>query len=84
MPKSDPTIAALFETLLPNDERIVLRPMFGHKAAIVSGNMFTGAFGKHVFVRLDEPSRVELLRVAGATRACGRAVRQQKLGKKGR
>jgi TfoX/Sxy family transcriptional regulator of competence genes len=66
MPKSDPTIAALFEKLLPNDERIVIRPMFGHKAAFVSGNMFTGTFGKHVFVRLDEASRVELLRVAGA------------------
>ena len=66
MPKSDPTIAALFETLLPTDERIVIRPMFGHKAAFVGGNMFTGTFGKHVFVRLDEPSRVELLRVAGA------------------
>jgi TfoX/Sxy family transcriptional regulator of competence genes len=66
MPKSDPTIAALFETLLPTDERIVIRPMFGHKAAFVGGNMFAGAFGKHVFVRLDEPSRVELLRVAGA------------------
>jgi TfoX/Sxy family transcriptional regulator of competence genes len=66
MPKSDPTIAALFETLLPTDERLVIRPMFGHKAAFVSGNMFAGTFGKHVFVRLDEPSRVELLRVAGA------------------
>ena len=66
MPKSDPTIAALFETLLPTDERIVIRPMFGHKAAFVSGNMFTGTFGKHIFVRLDEPSPVELLRVAGA------------------
>ena len=27
---------------------------------------FTGTFGKCVFVRLDEPSRVELLTVAGA------------------
>jgi TfoX/Sxy family transcriptional regulator of competence genes len=66
MPKSDPTIAALFETLLPIDERIVTRPMFGHKAAFVSGHMFAGTFGKHVFVRLDEPSRLELLSVAGA------------------
>jgi TfoX/Sxy family transcriptional regulator of competence genes len=40
--------------------------MFGHKAAFVGGSMFTATFGKHVFVRLDEPSRVELLRVAGA------------------
>ena len=66
MPKSNPTIAALFETLLPTDERIVIRPMFGHKAAFVSGNMFTGTFGKDIFVRLDEPSRAELLAVEGA------------------
>jgi len=66
MPKSDPMIAALFETLLPIDERVVIRPMFGHKAAFVSGNMFTGTFGKDIFVRLDEPSRAELLAVDGA------------------
>ena len=46
--------------------RVAIRPMFGHKAAFVNGNMFTGTFGKHVFVRLDEPSRAELLTVAGA------------------
>jgi hypothetical protein len=39
MPKSDPNIAALFERLLPTDERIVIRPMFGHKAAFVNGHM---------------------------------------------
>jgi TfoX/Sxy family transcriptional regulator of competence genes len=66
MPKSDPKIAALFERLLPTDARVVIRPMFGHKAAFVNGHMFTGTFGKYVFVRLDEPSRVELLTVAGA------------------
>jgi TfoX/Sxy family transcriptional regulator of competence genes len=66
MPKSDPQIAALFEKLLPADGRIMIRPMFGHKAAFVSGQMFTGTFGKCIFVRLDEPSRVELLTVAGA------------------
>ena len=66
MPKSDPTIGALFEMLLPIDERVVIRPMFGHKAAFVSGKMFTGTFGKDIFVRLDEPSRAELLAVDGA------------------
>lgn len=66
MPKSDPKIAGLFETLLPADERIAIRPMFGHKAAFVNSHMFTGTFGSHVFVRLDEPSRAELLAVAGA------------------
>jgi hypothetical protein len=63
MPKSDPKIAALFERLLPTDERIVIRAMFGHKAAFVNGHMFSGTFGKHIFVRLDEPSRVELFSI---------------------
>jgi TfoX/Sxy family transcriptional regulator of competence genes len=67
LPKADPKIAALFKTLLPTDERVVIRPMFGHTAAFVAGNMFTGTFGKHVFVRLDEASRSELLTVSGAT-----------------
>jgi len=58
MPKSDSKIAALFEQLLPTDERIVIRPMFGRKAAFVNGHMFTGTFGTYVFVRLDEPSLV--------------------------
>jgi TfoX/Sxy family transcriptional regulator of competence genes len=66
IPKSDPKIGALFERLLPTDERIVIRPVFGHKAAFVGGHMFTGTFGKYIFVRLDEASRVELLTVAGA------------------
>jgi TfoX/Sxy family transcriptional regulator of competence genes len=66
LPKSDPKITALLERLLPADDRIVIRPMFGHKAAFVSGHMFTGTFGNYMFVRLDEPSRVELLTLAGA------------------
>ncbi len=67
MPKADPKTAAIFQTLLPSDSRIVIRPMFGHRAAFVNGYMFAGTFGPHVFVRLDEPSRADLLAVAGAT-----------------
>jgi TfoX/Sxy family transcriptional regulator of competence genes len=66
IPKSDAKIAALFETLLPADERVVIRPMFGHRAAFVNGHMFTGTFGSQVFVRLDEQSRTDLLAIAGA------------------
>src|SRR5260370_19319806 len=61
LPKSDPKVAALFDRLLPSDKRIVIRPMFDHKAAFASGHMFTGTFGKYIFVRLDESSRVQLL-----------------------
>jgi len=68
MPKADPKTAATFQTLLPADPRIVIRPMFGHTAAFVNGHMFAGTFGAQVFVRLDEPSRAELLAMAGAKR----------------
>ena len=66
VPKSDPETARLFETLLPHDPRIVVRPMFGHRAAFVNGNMFAGTFGADVFVRLDEHSRSELLAISGS------------------
>src|SRR5712664_11983 len=66
VPKSDPETARLFETLLPHDPRIVVRPMFGHRAAFVNGNMFAGTFGADVFVRLDERSRSELLSISGS------------------
>lgn len=67
MPKVDPKTAATFRELLPNDPRVTVRPMFGHTAAFVNGLMFAGTFGSHVFARLDESSRAELLGVPGAT-----------------
>ncbi len=68
MPKSDPHTAAIFQALLPDDPRIAMRPMFGHAAAFVGGNMFAGTFGTHVFVRLDQDSRET---TAGDTRRSG-------------
>ena len=66
MPKSDPETAQVFEALVPEDARITIRPMFGHKAAFVNGHMFAGTFGTDMFVRLDDRSRDELLAVPGA------------------
>jgi TfoX/Sxy family transcriptional regulator of competence genes len=66
MPKADPKTAALFRTLLPLDDRVTVRPMFGHTAAFVNGNMFAGTFGPEVFVRVGDPARAELLAIPGA------------------
>ena len=66
MPKADPATAASFRAALPNDARIAIRPMFGHTAAFVNGNMFAGTFGSDVFVRLPEAARSELLALEGA------------------
>jgi TfoX/Sxy family transcriptional regulator of competence genes len=67
MSKADPRTATLFRSLLPDDPRVTVRPMFGHAAAFVNGQMSAGTFGSHVFARLDESSRAELLAVPGAT-----------------
>jgi TfoX/Sxy family transcriptional regulator of competence genes len=67
MPKADPSTATLFRTLLPNDPRVTVRPMFGHTAAFVNGLMFAGTFGRHVFARLNAALRAELLAVPGST-----------------
>jgi TfoX/Sxy family transcriptional regulator of competence genes len=67
MPEADASTATLFRTLLSNDRRVTVRPMFGHTAAFVNGQMFAGTFGSHVFIRLNESSRAELLAVPGAT-----------------
>ena len=66
MPKADAGTQAFFESILPTGAGITVRPMFGHRAAFVNGNMFSGSFGVDVFVRLDDASRSELLAVTGA------------------
>src|SRR5438309_2837069 len=66
MPKGDPATMKAFQALLPDDPRIVVRPMFGHKASFINGNMFAGTFGPDVFVRLDAPDRSALLALDGA------------------
>ena len=57
---------ALFESLLPADPQVTVRPMFGNVAAFCNGNMFYGVLGSQLFVRLAEPERGELLGQTGA------------------
>jgi len=59
---------AFFLSLVPRDTRVKVRPMFGNDAAFVNGNLFTGLFGKDVFVRLPEEEQAELLKAKGASR----------------
>jgi TfoX/Sxy family transcriptional regulator of competence genes len=53
-PKSDDESKALFRTLVPDDERVTVKPMFGAVAAFANGYMFMGLFAADLFVRLDE------------------------------
>jgi len=67
MPKADREIEAFFRSLLPDDDRITVKPMFGHAAAFVNGNMFAGTFGRQVFVRLSEDEGTILMKEKGAS-----------------
>jgi len=56
----------LFRTLVPDDTRVTVRPMFGNLSAFVNGNMFFGIFGTDFFLRLSTEDQKELLKNKGA------------------
>ena len=66
-PRPDETSKAFFQSLLPDDPRILVRPMFGNFAAFVNGNMFLGLFGSDIFVRLSQADRAQLLEEEGTS-----------------
>jgi TfoX/Sxy family transcriptional regulator of competence genes len=70
MPKSDSDTRTLFESLLPDDPRVQKKPMFGHLAGFVNGNMFAGTFGEDLIVKLPPADRDELLSIDGAAPFC--------------
>jgi TfoX/Sxy family transcriptional regulator of competence genes len=59
-PKSSPEARDEFRAVVPDDERVSVRPMFGSLAAFVGGNMFMGLVSDELFVRVGEPDRVRL------------------------
>lgn len=67
MPRPDDEIKEFFASVMPEDARIQLRPMFGNLAAFVNGNMFAGLYGQQIFVRLSEPQRAKLLEHEGTS-----------------
>ncbi len=67
IPRPDEDSKEFFRSILPDDSRITIRPMFGNISAFVNGNMFAGLFGDDLFVRLSDESRKELLEEKGAS-----------------
>ena len=67
MPRADEATKAFFESILPDDPRVKVRPVFGSVAAFVSGKMFSGVFGNDVSVRLPEGERAQLLKEENAS-----------------
>src|SRR3954451_1266929 len=59
-PKSSADARDAFRPLVPDDERVTVRPMFGSVAAFVGGNMFMGLVHDELYVRLAGPEREQL------------------------
>jgi hypothetical protein len=66
MPKPTEADRERFRSLVPDDPRVAVKPMFGNLGAFVNGNMFMGLFGSDVGVRLAPGDAAELLAVEGA------------------
>ena len=67
VPKASDAAKALFASVVPDDPRVEVKPMFGNLGAFVNGNMFAGLFGDRIGVRvLDESARAELAATEGA------------------
>ena len=66
MPGSSEEANAAFRELLPADEAVNVRPMFGNLAGFVNGNMFTGLFGDDLFVRLPPEDADRVVAEGGA------------------
>ncbi|MBT2497985.1 TfoX/Sxy family protein [Agromyces sp. ISL-38] len=67
IPKPSDAAKALFTSSMPDDPRVVVKPMFGNLGAFVNGNMFAGLFGDRIGVKvLDEAARAELEATEGA------------------
>jgi TfoX/Sxy family transcriptional regulator of competence genes len=67
IPRPDKTSIDLFKSLVPDDPRVTVRPMFGNISAFVNGNMFFGLLGNDLFVRLSDGDKAELLKERGAS-----------------
>ena len=65
MPKASDEVKEAFRALVPAAPGVVLKPMFGHLAGFVHGNMFSGTFGDKVFVRAAGDERDRLLAAGG-------------------
>src|SRR6266702_1061147 len=67
IPRSNEDSKEFFRSILPDDPRVTIRPMFGNIAAFVNGNRCTGLFVDDLFVRESEENRKELVEKKGAS-----------------
>ena len=66
IPKPSEEDKDYFRSIVPDDARVEIKPMFGNVAAFVNGNMFMGLFGPDIGLRLAEDERGELAAIEGS------------------
>src|SRR5512147_572020 len=66
IPKPTDADRERFRSLVPDDPRVEVKPMFGNLGAFVNGNMFAGLFGSSVGVKLAADDLAELAAIEGA------------------
>ena len=66
IPKPTDADKAHFRSIVPDDSRVEVKPMFGNLGAFVNGNMFMGLFGSEVGVRLAPDDLAALQALDGA------------------
>jgi len=67
IPRPDEDSREFFKSIVPDDPRVTVRPMFGNLSGFVNGNMFFGLFGNDLFVRLSDEDQQVLLLKEGAS-----------------
>lgn len=65
MPRPSERSKAAFTRLVPDEQAVTLKPMFGQLSAFVNGNMFTFIWGDELLVRLPEAEIAELKKQGG-------------------
>ena len=65
IPKPTQADKARFGSLVPQDPRVEVKPMFGNLGAFVNGNMFMGLFGPDIGVKLADGDRDMLTKTGG-------------------
>jgi TfoX/Sxy family transcriptional regulator of competence genes len=65
VPKPSDADKERFRTLVPDDPRVEVKPMFGNLGAFVNGNMFAGLYGSSVGVKLGDDDRDKVLAAGG-------------------
>ena len=66
IPKPSDADRERFRSLVPDDRRVEVKPMFGNLGAFVHGNMFMGLFGADVGVKLGDADATKLRAQPGA------------------